>query len=356
MSSRIDLGAYYLVERNNSPYWWVRAFSPLRQPLFRSTGQSDQRLAKKEAKRIFDEWAQEKKLKAGQKILYEDLFREFEAYREPFLSLSTHTRLKGAGKHLLPHFGNSFLEEVQSGWSSFVIKQRKLRPKSNLFNERKYLIASMQYAFEQGYIDKQPRVKGLRVSKNAGKVYSDPEINRILAKCKSPELRLQILMALTMGMRFGEIAYLEVERIDLKKGTVKLGEEDTKTRRARTIAVSKAVLEPLKAQMEAVRKRSPWLFPQKRNSMQPCDLAWWQRLWQDLKTEAKVEGRFHDFRHTCATRIAQSKVSPETACAYLGMSLRVYDATYCHLDDEDTKAASEVVQLPDTAQVCTTTE
>lgn len=346
-SKIIPCGAFYLVKNKKSPYWQVRASKVGRDDLFKSTKCSDQKKAKTQAKKLYDEWAQEKKLTPGEKIFYIDLWNEFVEVKETEVKPQTLQRIKQIGElHLLPYFAHKFLGEIQSLWPRWVLAQKKIRPNSPLFNEHKYMSGSLRYAVDRDYLEKMPKIKIAIKKSTIGKCYTDDEISRLLDKAKSkPTLLLQVLMGYTMGMRHGEIAYLSLEHINIQEQTVTILPRKNKSK-IRTIRISPEVFPLLKERVESLAKKSPWLFPQKKNPMRVQKMQSRDIAWSNLKRSAGVVGRFHDLRHTCATKLAQSAVPAEIACNYLGMSLKIYDSVYCHLNEHDTASAASVVELP----------
>lgn len=354
MAEIIPCGAFYLYRDDKSPFWQVRAEKSPRTPLFKSTRTDNPAIAKRRAKDLYDEWANAKRLSPGDEILFRDLWHEYVEHRASFRpARSTLIRIESVGKnHLIPAFGNKFLSEIPSLWTRFAREKRRTRPGSRLTNERKYLLASLQFAHENGLVDKVPFLKSLEGHESTFKVYSDDEIRRLLAKLDElekassarvwRELRLIMLMGFQMGMRVDEICSRLISDVDRKDRMLFVSK--TKTKKNRTISIPESIWIRLNEQIERA-KPSPFIFPQARNPEQYQSSRYYDGAWQELKTKAKVQGRFHDLRHTCASRLAKSSVPHAVAARYLGMSLRTFDRVYCHLDRHDTAAAAEIVKL-----------
>lgn len=350
----IDCGAFYLYRDSKSPYWQVRASDPKRPtPLWKSTKESDPKKAKQVAKEIYLKWAENKQLQPGSKILFMDLWSEFMDHQIQTVAWITAERTRQIGDlHLLPYFAYKFIDEIAKLWPRWLAAVRKERPTSPLFNERKYMTKALRYAHDHEYISRVPRLQIPAKTAGPGKVYSDDDIRKLITACGDHEsILLQVLMGLTMGMRHGEICYLELDRIDLKAKTIRLGYGDKGTKRTlslkgRTVRMSDEVAAIMAKRVPRLSGSTPWLFPQKGNPMAVQKVQARDARWSDLRRKAGVSGRFHDLRHTCATRLAKSGVAAEIACAYLGMSLRVYDSVYCHLNVDDTAEAAGVVRVP----------
>lgn len=349
MAEVINCGAFRLYRDGKSPYWQVRAEAAPREPLFRSTGEENKTLAMRKAKEIYANWANEKAFEPGGQVLFKDLWREYVEQQATFQKPGTMRRIESVGKlHLLPAFGNRFLEEIPGLWPRFVRTQKLKRPASMLFNERKYLLGPLQYAYENGILDRVPYIQTVKGKKqHPMRIFTDDEIRKILKACgENHELALFIRFGFFMGLRAGEIAQIMLEDIDLAAGTIHVRGPKT-TKSDRVIALNQGLVDALKAQMKAVSGRSKFLFPQVHNTGTHKDQRVFDKAWQALKDELGLEGRFHDLRHSCANRLKQSQVPVAVAAAYLGMSIRVYDHTYGQLGKDDTRIASTVVRLPD---------
>ena len=57
--------------------------------------------------------------------------------------------------------------------------------------------------------------------------------------------------------------------------------------------------------------------------------------WRAARTTAGVEARFHDLRHTCASRLLAAGVSPVAVADAMGHSVPILLATYAHLMPND---------------------
>ncbi len=350
-SDTIHYGAFRLVKKKNSRFWYVRADAAPRKPLYESTGKDNQTLALKEAKRMYAEWSNDdKKFEPGQ-TLFREVWERLVEDTAAFAKGTTLKRMISVGENqLLPAFGQRFLEEIADHWPRYVRAQRANRPNSSLFNEKKYLMKALRYAYAKDLLVKVPQLPSVKGSKKAMRIYTNHEMQRFLTACiDNLELRLFLRFGFFMGMRAGEIAKLQVSDFDLKEGTVAI--RQTKTNLDRTIAVNEAVLEDLKSQLEIVGSTSRFLFPQVHNPGAHKDQRVFDKEWQKLKRSLSIQGHFHDFRHTCANRLKTSNVPPAVAASYLGMSLRMYDAVYGRLGTQDTKAASTVVRLPEESEV-----
>lgn len=270
--------------------------------------------------------------------LMNDVYLEWLATKAT-KSEATIARYEFAWKHLGPTLRFHRPEQVTAEWwEKYVVSRRGQNPKVKLFAERKTIKGILLFAHRRGYIEKIPYFLDPDPKTKIGKVFTDEEIKKLLDKAGKP-LRLQILMALTMGMRSGEILNLSIDRIDLEKKIIILREEDTKTRQARQFAISGVALEALK---EWIVPGYKFLFSTMDSS--PMSASWKQILWKRCKTLSGVSGRFHDLRHTFLTRAFKTPgANAALICWYAGLSLEVAQRVYLHFDVEDTRAIAGLV-------------
>jgi len=256
---------------------------------------------------------------------------------------STYRSMEIQGRlHLMPFFGEMLIDQVSEiEWAKYLAYAKKLTPRRKIFNDRKYFSMMMVHAFKQTYIQRRPTFSNPDPDIEAGKVYSDDEITGLLVNA-SGDLWIIIQMALTMGMRRGEILGLTWTRANVKKGLILLRAEDTKIREAREFAISDICLEALKARKSDAS--SEWVFPSKNDSK--VKLGEFRKSWATCKKKAGVVGRFHDLRHTFLTRAFKAAVNPALICEYAGLSMGVAQDVYLHFNHEDTRVVSQLVRAP----------
>lgn len=153
-----------------------------------------------------------------------------------------------------------------------------------------------------GVIKEVPLVELTNAPNSRERFLAEDEIARLLAACvsvtpssntrggrpKSPYLLPIVTVALNTGMRLGEIIGLTWDRVDFASGLLHLRAEDTKTRRSRSIPMTRTVNDLLAARLGA---RAGRVFPVR-------DISGGYEAALD---EAKIEGAtFHDLRHTFA--------------------------------------------------------
>lgn len=331
----------HLGRRENSPIIWCRkTITGLGQRFF-STGESDVKRAIRAAQEI------EKRLIEDAKAPDHTRFAHFAEI--VFRSMLPHWRVntqKSAENHffniLVPYFGGYPIKEITDElWGVFIAEVLSLSPTRDLRNTQKYMRMILRKARNSGLTNKTMELRIPPRPPSPGKWFSDEEVEAILRKAR-PRLVVQILMAFLMGMRKWEILALEWERVDLELGTLRLGPEHTKTKKPREIAIHPTVLEFLKELEE--KTDSSWVFPMKDG--QEGHQKSTQGDWEDAKHAARVEGRFHDLRHSflCNT-LLKNRENPLHVSIYAGVSLEELQHTYLHPDAETTRAIASSIQF-----------
>lgn len=167
---------------------------------------------------------------------------------------------------------------------------------------------------------KQLKLKG---GKRVGKAYSVEEkadlIKAAQAAPRSKAIYLGTMFALHAGMRHKEIRTLQWSRLNLESRIVTVGESKTEAGTGRTIPMNADLFA---AAMEYTKwytdrfgtTQSDWyVFPfgKPRPSDPTRPQTTLRTAWRNVRTAAKVEGRFHDNRHTFVTDLAESGAGDE---------------------------------------------
>lgn len=130
---------------------------------------------------------------------------------------------------------------------------------------------------------------------------------RLLEACQkisSPYLYCVVILAISTGMRQGEIMNLKWTDLDLFRKQLIL--EKTKNGTRRTVPIVRLAYDLLKDLYENRNRATDLLLPGKKFN-KPIDL---RKLWLKALKEAKIENfRFHDLRHTAASYLAMNGAS-----------------------------------------------
>ena len=212
-------------------------------------------------------------------------------------------------------------------------------------------MAALSHAFsiavkEWGWIDDSPMRKVSKPRESRGRVrfLSDDERVRLLKACKessNPYLYPAVVLALSTGMRHGEIMGLTWDDVDLQRGRAVLHE--TKNGERRAVAITGHVLELLKELGKVRRIDSNLLFPSRENRPQkpqkPIDL---RTPWEAALKKADIRDfRFHDLRHSAASYLAMNGASLAEIAEVLGHKTLQMVKRYAHLSEGHTAGVVE---------------
>jgi integrase len=208
-------------------------------------------------------------------------------------------------------------------------------------------LASLSAAFSEAvrewhWLRENPlaRVTKGKEAQGRARFLSVEERDRLLAACRNsklPELHLIVLLALTTGMRRGEILGLRWPDVDLKRRLAIL--HDTKNRDRRGVPLVPGVIEALEAHAKVRRLDTDRVFPQPGREDKALEIDHWFAL---AMAEAKVEDfRFHDLRHTAASYLAMSGATSAEIAAVLGHRTLQMVKRYAHLSEAHTGSVVE---------------
>lgn len=244
--------------------------------------------------------------------------------------------------HILPHLGKIQLSQITPATLLALyahLERQGLAPGTRTIVHT-VLRMCLQQAVEWSMILRNPcaLVKGPRRSTEEMKVWQPPEVEQFLAAARS-EARFYplFLLALTTGMRLGELCGLQWADIDLQAGYLmvrrtvsdlggKRSVRHPKTKGSRRrIDLPPMVLAVLAAHRRAALVKgsigaATWLFPTHRG-----DCAWprWVSgtVFHRLVAAAGVQRiRFHDMRHTAATLMLLQGIHIKVVSEILGHS------------------------------------
>lgn len=210
-------------------------------------------------------------------------------------------------------------------------------------------LAAISHAFtiackEWGWVEDSPLRKVTKPKEPRGRVrfLDNAERERLLQVCrgsKNPYLYIVVVLALSTGMRQGEIMNLTWTAIDFEKRRIILTE--TKNGERRVVPLVGHALELLKSLERQRRIDTVLVFPAQtgQKPQKPIDLrgAWEAAL---MKSDVK-NFRFHDLRHSCASYLAMNKASLSEIAEVLGHKTLQMVKRYAHLSEAHTAGVIE---------------
>jgi integrase len=153
---------------------------------------------------------------------------------------------------------------------------------------------------------------------------------------KSKFLYLVVLLAVSTGMRQGEILGLKWKDIDLDRRRIILHE--TKNNERRGVPLTGPAFQMIKDLSKVRRIDSPLVFPGRKGE-KPTDI---RTAWIEALEKAGIaDFRFHDLRHTAASYLAMNGATLAEIAEVLGHKTLQMVRRYAHLSESHTAGVLE---------------
>lgn len=246
---------------------------------------------------------------------------------------------------LIAFFGARSLSEITPP----IVEQFKTRRKSektirttkrsaaSVNRELELLSHIFTLAQDHGLVNENPcrRVRKFKLDNRRERVLSKDEEQRLLTALASPRkeyLRVMVLLALHTGMRRGEIGRLTWRDIDFAQR--RLFVRRTKTGRNGFVPMNRTVDDLLGSLPRAAGDDETLLF----------EVKWIESAWRKVCEEAKITDlRFHDLRHTFATRMLETGASLQDVRDFLGHTSASTTLRYTHSNSSALRKAVEAL-------------
>ncbi len=136
-----------------------------------------------------------------------------------------------------------------------------------------------------------------------------------------------VVLLLDVGARYGEIAELTWQQVDLNKKTILL--KRSKTNNEAVLYMSNRVYQVLKSRNDK-KVHHKWIFTDKsgNNPRKHSTIA----IRRAIKSAGIEDFRIHDFRHACASRLVQNGLNIQEVSFILGHSNIATTMKYAHLE------------------------
>lgn len=240
------------------------------------------------------------------------------------------------GHYSLDCIKPSLLVEKKELLLSELIKKGKTRSPATVVR----YISSLSHVFtimlkEWGWVTENPvrKVRKPPLSNHRTRFLSESEKVQLLEACQKSSckfLYIAVILALSTGMRYGEIMKLKKRDIDIERGVITL--EETKNGDTRSIPLVDAPLTLLKERLAVTLEAEALLFPSPNNPEKPLDIrSSWEKA---VKLANIVDFRFHDLRHTVASYLAMSGYGLLDIGILLGHKDMQSTKRYAHLSQE----------------------
>ena len=286
--------------------WWMR-FTYKGKQIRKSTETDDKKLAVRIYQKVMGEVAEGKWFEKlpGEEKTFREMMEKFET--EYFSKLRSFSACRSHSKGLVNFFGDyGVLEISPSLINDFKTKRRNEGVKPATIHRQ---LDIMKRAFnlairEWEWCDKNPvaRVSLEKLNNKRDRWLTFQEEENLLQTCPI-WLRELVLFGLNTGMRLGEILSLTWKGVDHFRKTVTVFR--SKNNERRTIPLNESAIELLKAKGKVRSIKTDLVFHTKtHNAIDECNVG---RAFRIALGRAKVQDfRFHDLRHTFATRMVQA--------------------------------------------------
>jgi integrase len=336
-----------LYKRGNV-YWM--SFTDNRRQYHRSTGTTDRKLAEKIHAKVLTQIAEGKWFEID-----EAKHKTFEDLKEQYLSYSqTHKSAKGYKNdytymnHLQVMFGGLTLDRITP---LLIAEYRDKRLQEGRAPQTvKHELNCLNRAFnlamrEWQWVRNNPcnAVQKPTIKNQILRWLSPEEEDRLLKAAEgylNGQLVDIIITALHTGMRMGEILALKWKDVDFQNRTITVMQH--KTRIPKTIPMSDVLYETLSRRHKTV-SISGYVFT--TNNQTPISQPNLQReFWKTLRKAGITNFRFHDLRHTFATRLVQAGVDIYAVAKLLGHTDIKTTQRYAHHSVESVRHAIEKLE------------
>lgn len=288
-----------IYRRENSRKWWVDWTDQKGRRFRKSTGTDDKSLAKALAAK----WQQESFLEQHFGVIpefpFSDALLRYGQERQRDNPVSYEASVKSRLQRLINRFGELNLTDITHAVIRDWMDERlgEVKPATAL-RDLSTLRAIMNKAFREGLLAQVPAFPRMKKDPGRCRWLTVEEEQRLLMASK-PHQRALIAFAVDTGGRRGELLKLDWQNVDLDRGFVTFNKtKNGEDRSVRLTDRAKQVLAGLDP------KESGPVFTYRGQAMTDVSTAF-----QKARKRAKLEDfRFHDLRHTFASRLAQQGV------------------------------------------------
>ncbi|WP_347987339.1 tyrosine-type recombinase/integrase [Methylomonas sp. AM2-LC] len=219
-----------------------------------------------------------------------------------------------------------------------AISEHKSKMTQSAATVDKY-IKNLSHAFtiavnDWGWLDDNPvkKVKSPKLPRGRVRFLDDSERLKLLTACQAStnkQLYLCVILALSTGMRQGELMGLKWPDVNLKDGFLILHE--TKNGERRRVPLAGHGLELLKEHAKVRRLDTDLLFPGTIHANKPIDL---RKPFENALEVAEINDfHWHDLRHCTASYLAMNGASLAEIAEVLGHKTLAMVKRYAHLSD-----------------------
>jgi integrase len=155
------------------------------------------------------------------------------------------------------------------------------------------------------------------------------------------------VLALNTTMRKNEIRLLRWTQVDFEKRALVVGHSKTDAGTGRLIPLNVVAFEALVRWSGRFPETKPehYVFPwcENRHIDPSRPTNGWRTAWRHALKRAGFHCRFHDLRHTCITKLAESQASDQTIMSIAGHVSKRMLERYSHIRTQAKRVALEAI-------------
>jgi integrase len=281
-------------------------------------------------------------------VLFDKLVERYLEYSKT--NKRSYRRDVVSSKEFLKFFRGKPLQQI----TSWLVEKYKAKRQKDISRYGKALakatinreLACLKHMFtkaiEWGLISSNPakKVKLFPGKSNKLRVVSEAEFHK-LYQAASHHLKPVLLCAYLTGMRKGELVKLKWEDVDLADGYIYV--KETKNNESRAIPINDTLMDTLlKLKKDS---NSEYVFTTHKENPYISDTAW-KKTWTAALRRSGIEKcRFHDLRHSFASRLVMGGVDIVTVQELMGHKDITMTKRYSHPTPQHKKQAVERLNL-----------
>jgi len=242
--------------------------------------------------------------------------------------------------------GDKTLAELEQPNAPLLIKELRdslKSPKRSATTQNRYLSALSavlgRCVKDFLWMDFNPCSKIMKLEEPTHRIrYLSKQEQEVLLDACEGDLWDAVVMALKTGARKKEIWNLKFEDVDFKRNHIRLME--TKSGKPRSIPMTKDLMEILQRRRRTINFTSHYVFPSKVNPNAPNNF---ERTWDTaLRISGVTNFRWHDLRHTFASRAVMAGVTLRSLADLLGHAKVDMVFRYAHLSPQHLVSSMEL--------------
>jgi integrase len=260
--------------------------------------------------------------------------------------------------HLTPEIGSLLLCDISAEVIGRYQAKRKAEKASARTLNKELQVLRQILKRHKLWANLQGDVKFERESEGIGKALSREDEATLLVACeKNQLLHTVVTLAVNTALRKNEIRTLQWSQIDFFRKELIVGKSKTEGSSGRLVPLNPLAFASLLKWAGRFPESKPehYVFPsceaagieRENPDMERVDpskpIKSWRSAWRAALKRAGLSLRFHDLRHTCITKVAETTASDQTIMAIAGHVSHKMMEHYSHIRMEAKRVALDAI-------------